>query len=193
MIKSIIFDFFGVICPDLYWTWLKVRVPDLESQRDYFQKLSDRLDLGEISPEEFIKTLSEKTDVVEKDVVPQMFEALVIDEPLISLIKELKKTYKIGLLSNSNSHFIDQILTEHNLGDLFDAKIISEKVGFIKPQPEIFKIALDQLNSKPEEAIFVDDREGHAKAAEKVGIEGLVFKDAKILREELKQQGILVE
>lgn len=191
MVKAIIFDFFGVICPDLYWTWLRKQVPNLENQRDYFQKLSDELDLGEISPDEFIQTLGEKTGVAKKDVLDQLFEVLVINKPLVSLIGDLKKNYKIGLLSNSNSHFINQILTENNLDGLFDSKIISEKVGFIKPQPEIFQIALDSLEVKPEEAIFVDDREVHVQAASKLGIKGLIYTTVEKLKENLKDNNVL--
>src|SRR3972149_67615 len=101
MIKAIIFDFFGVICLDLYWTWLKLHVTELESKRSYFQELSNQLDLGKITREQFAKTLSEKTSVSEENVLGQMNQGILIVPDIVELIKALNKNYKIGLLSNS--------------------------------------------------------------------------------------------
>lgn len=192
MIKAIIFDFFGVICPDLYWGWLRKQIPNLENQRDYFQKLSDQFDLGKLSTTQLIKILSDKTSVEENKVIPFIEQSVQIDTEVAELIKSLKRNYKIGLLSNSNSEFIEGILKEHDLNDLFDSVVISQKVGFIKPQKEIFEIALKELNVASSEVLFVDDRESNTSAGEKLGIKGLVYKDAVGLREELKRQGILL-
>lgn len=193
MAKAIIFDLFGVICPDLYWVWLKKVVPDLETKKDYFQELSNQLDLGEITPEQFIKTLSEKTAVAEKSTVPQMNQALEIDQDLVRLISELGRNYKIGLLSNSNSFFTDKILREYNLTPLFSTITISEKVGFIKPRREIFDITVKNLGTTPEETIFIDDREVHAKAAEKLGFAALVFTNTNQLKEDLVKLGVVFQ
>ena len=43
-------------------------------------------------------------------------------------------------------------------------------VGFIKPQKEIYAIALKKANCLPEECVFLDDIGINLKAAKKVGI-----------------------
>lgn len=192
MIKAIIFDFFGVICPDLYWGWLRKQIPNLENQKDYFQKLSDQFDLGKLSTTELIKTLSDKTSVEENKVIPFIEQSVQIDTAVVELIKSLKRNYKIGLLSNSNTEFIEGILKDHNLNDLFDSIVISQKVGFIKPQREIFQIVLKELNVEANETLFVDDRESNTSAGEKLGIRGILFRGVNTLKEELKHQEILV-
>ena len=185
MTRAIIFDFFGVICPDLYWGWLRKQIPDLENQRRYFQELSDQFDLGKLSTTELIKTLSEKTTVEEDKVIPFIEQAVQIDTEVVDLIKSLKRNYKIGLLSNSNSEFIEGILKDHNLNDLFDSIVISQKVGFIKPQKEIFEIALKELNVEAREVLFVDDRESNTSAGEKLGFTALVFTTTGQLKKDL--------
>ena len=187
MTKAIVFDFFGTICLDLYWTWLKIHVPDLESRRRYFQELSNQLDLGKITREQFARTLSAKTGVAEEDVLVQMDKGILIDPELVELIKALKKNYKIGLLSNSNAHWLREILKNYKLDTLFDAIVISQEVGFIKPHREIFEITLKELELKPEEIVFIDDREKNTKAAEEQGIKTIVFKGV----EELKEKPVL--
>jgi len=190
MTRAIIFDFFGVICLDLYWTWLKLHVSDLESKRDYFQELSNQLDLGKITREQFAKTLSEKTGVAEENVLVQMNQGILIDPGLIELIKVLKKNYKIGLLSNSNAHWLREILRNYNLSELFESVVISQDVGFIKPQKEIFEIILKELDVDPSETRFIDDRESNTLAAEKLGIKGIVYNGVAELKEKLTLQKI---
>lgn len=176
MVKAIIFDFFGVICPDLYWYFLGKHVSDLESKRDFFQDLSNQHDSGTLAKQEFIKAISKNTGVAQETVLAEMNGAAVVDFELIDFIKELKENYKIGVLSNSGVYFIDKIFEENNLKDLFDSVIVSERVGVIKPQPEIFKIILGDLEVDADEAVFVDDRESNTTAAEKLGIKVLSIK-----------------
>ena len=190
MITAIIFDFFGVICPDLYWGWLRKQIPDLENQRDYFQGLSNQFDLGKLSTTQLIKTLSDKTSVEENKVVPFIEQSVQIDTEVVDLIKSLKRNYKIGLLSNSNSEFIEGILRDHDLNDLFDSDVISQKVGFIKPQREIFEIALKELNVESGEVLFIDDRESNITASEKLGIKGIIYRDFNQLIEALEKEDI---
>ena len=46
---------------------------------------------------------------------------------------------------------------EVNLSELFDVIVESYKVGIRKPDPKIYDIAMEQLNLKPHECIFLDD------------------------------------
>ena len=50
---------------------------------------------------------------------------------------------------------------------------------------------LNDLNIRPEETLFIDDFEGNIRRAQESGIDGIVFKDAVQLREELEKMNIL--
>jgi epoxide hydrolase-like predicted phosphatase len=52
----------------------------------------------------------------------------------------------------------------------FDHFISSSEVGLRKPNPEIFKLALNIIGCKPEEVVFLDDIGSNLKAAAKLGI-----------------------
>jgi len=54
---------------------------------------------------------------------------------------------------------------------------ISAEVGAVKPSVMIFQIALEQLQVKAKEAVFVDDVLENIEVCEKVGMQGVHFKD----------------
>jgi HAD superfamily hydrolase (TIGR01509 family) len=64
---------------------------------------------------------------------------------------------KLALISNTppTSQFILDYL---QLRSRFDVIVFSCDVGYLKPDPRIFKIALQQLGVKPEEAVLVGDK-----------------------------------
>jgi len=190
--RAIIFDFFGVICPDLYWYFLSKHVKDLESKRDFFQNLSDQHDRGILPKQEFIKEISENTGVEPATVLEEMNVAAVVDLELVEFIKKLRKKYKVGMLSNSGVYFIDKIFQENGLKNLFDSVVVSERVGFIKPDPRIFEVVSRELGINPEETVFIDDRQSNTDAAEKLGIKGIVYTGVDKLKDDLLKEGIKI-
>jgi putative hydrolase of the HAD superfamily len=84
---------------------------------------------------------------------------IVKNDVLLDYIRELKKSYKIGMLSNVANNWIrDYFLTEDEQA-LFDEMIMSFEVGMTKPDPRIFLLACDRLRVGPHEAVLVDDVE----------------------------------
>jgi putative hydrolase of the HAD superfamily len=63
---------------------------------------------------------------------------------------------KLAVVSNSEGT-IEQMLVEIGLRDLFAAVIDSSVVGFIKPDPRIFALALERLGAASSEAVMVGD------------------------------------
>ncbi len=63
---------------------------------------------------------------------------------------------KLGLVTNGRSEGQRATLGGLNLG-AFDTVIISEEVGFGKPDPRIYALALEQLRLPPEAVVFVGD------------------------------------
>lgn len=46
---------------------------------------------------------------------------------------------------------------------------------------------LKKINSKPEESLFIDDQEKNVFAARSTGMKGIIYKDIKQLKKELKK------
>lgn len=63
---------------------------------------------------------------------------------------------KLLLLSNAQNCFIYNELPVE-IRKMFDVVIISEEVGIKKPAPEVFGLAFEKLDMKPEDTVFVGD------------------------------------
>ena len=187
MITTILFDFFDVIRVDPYKKWLDTN----EYLREgYWYDIAAQYDRGMITRTEFIAGLSKESSIHHNDIDAAFKGANIFDRDVIELIRSVKKTYKTGLLSNSGGPGLRSLLKEENLEEIFHEIIISGEVGFIKPEREIFQIALDRLQAQPVETIFIDDNPHNVEGAEEVGIHGILFTGVKKLTMDLKDLGI---
>jgi HAD superfamily hydrolase (TIGR01549 family) len=192
MIKAIIFDFAGVISTDGYWIWLNENVKDIEGQRAYFQKLSEKVDRAAITNKEFIDLIAKKTGIEKALIWPGVFKKIIINYDLLEYIKKLKSNYKIGLLSNFTFQWLDEIFQKYNLSDYFDAKFISSRFKVIKPQPQAFNKILRLLGVSRDQAVFVDDRQVHVDAASALGIKAFLYTSNEKLMSDFENYGISV-
>jgi epoxide hydrolase-like predicted phosphatase len=100
---------------------------------------------------------------------------------LASLLKE--KGYLVGLLSNAEmaamAFFYEQGYA------MFDAAVFSCAEGTRKPEQRIYEIALERLNVKAHEAIFIDDRADFIAGAQRLGIHTILFDDLEQVRRDL--------
>lgn len=90
-----------------------------------------------------------------RDII--IFESHIIPEENIKIIKEIKKGYKVGLITNFVYEWIKKAFKVEGIDSLFDVVIVSSKIGVRKPTAEIFYIALKSFFIKPNEAVFVSD------------------------------------
>ena len=70
---------------------------------------------------------------------------------------------------------------------MFDEVIASCKEGFIKPQREIYDIALERLGAKASESIFIDDKEKCLAPARQMGFATVRAKSASQFIAELEE------
>ncbi len=81
-----------------------------------------------------------------------------IDDNAMPVLKGLHPKYRLGIVSNfAIPECVTKLLAKHQLSDLFDVVIVSAAVNKRKPNPEIFKCALEKLKLNPAQAVFVGD------------------------------------
>jgi len=80
---------------------------------------------------------------------------------------------------------------EASLFDRFRGIIVSGDEKLLKPEPEIYRLALDRFALEAGDAVFVDDRADNVAGAQAIGMTGLLFTDADTLRRDLGAIGIL--
>ncbi len=184
-IKAIIFDFFGLLYPDTSWIFFENHQEAFGDDGEFLDRLNNEIDLGRINHEQYYERLSEKTGIPVADILAEITDR-ELNEELVSSIRALKKSYKIGLLSNAGPHLLD-ILRKEKLIALFDVLTISYQHGVTKPNRQIFLNAAKELGVKPEECIFIDDRLVNTEAAEKLGMQTIYYQNVGQYKEDLKE------
>jgi HAD superfamily hydrolase (TIGR01549 family) len=88
------------------------------------------------------------------------------------LIKQAKEKYKVALISNfTHAPVIYKSLRQLRLNEFFNAVVVSEEVGWRKPSSYIFEHALNKLQVKAHEAIYIGDSPNEdIKGAKQAGI-----------------------
>jgi putative hydrolase of the HAD superfamily len=88
---------------------------------------------------------------------------------------------KIGLVTNGLQSDVNQILPKVGLRDFFDAVVVVDTLRKMKPDAEVFRYALEKMQAKPPDAIFVGDEiETDYKGAQGCGLAAfLIDRDGK--------------
>ena len=114
------------------------------------------------------------------------FKGDAFDETLADYIRRLKgQQYTTGLLSNTWYTDGAQLLSAYHLTDAFDVWVTSAEVGVMKPDAQIFQIALERTNTRPEETVFVDDFAHNIQAAQALRIQTVHYTDPVAGQQEL--------
>ena len=81
------------------------------------------------------------------------------DERLIAMLVALKKKYRLFIISNGSGVQIGRKLVALGVNaKWFDPIVSCYEKGWVKPEPAPFLTAIESLNLKPEEIVYVGDR-----------------------------------
>lgn len=85
------------------------------------------------------------------------------------------KDVKLAMLSNNHT-FIESVHTNLDIAQYFDVITLSHKVGYAKPQKEIYELCLNQLDIVAQDAIMIgDQKEKDVDMPKSLGMEALLF------------------
>jgi putative hydrolase of the HAD superfamily len=97
-------------------------------------------------------------------------------EANLSLLRELRDSYKLGVLSNADSSLRDRLEREMAIHHLFHDIVCSAEIGMAKPDPAVYMMAAERLGLPPRDCVFVDDLDTNVEAARQVGMVGILFR-----------------
>ena len=196
-IRAVLFDLGGVIVRTEYQAPRQHLAESLGMDYDDIDKIvfgggingsAARATLGQISEDEHwlnvMKILKQPASENER-IRAEFFAGDIIDRTLLDFLRSIRPKYRTGLISNAWSGLRNYILRE-KFDDAFECMVISSEVGAAKPDPKIFQIALEQLQVRANEAVFVDDFIENIEACQKVGMKGIHFRDVESAMKQLK-------
>ena len=144
----------------------------------------ERLMNGEISADDFWMRFSSRCgQKVEEELFAKHFNPR-LDQNVVAILKQLRNRARVVCGTNTFDPHYDY-LAPRGYYDLFDAVYASNKMGVSKPHPDFYRRILTAEGVTPEDAVFIDDAEVNVRAAEKLGIRSILFKDATGLRSEI--------
>jgi epoxide hydrolase-like predicted phosphatase len=196
MIKALIFDLGGVIAfndlDNMLKAYAKEMKIDFEKLKEVEAECHEKLILGKLSVKEFCSSIRSKFSL-ELDSLDLMLAweknygaNVKMNMDLIDKIRELKKNYKIALVSN----IMDTTARYHQRQKLyyfFKPFLLSCRIGLAKPDIKIFARALQELGVKGSEVVYIDDNDKYLKVAKEFKMKTVKFEDNKQLFKELKK------
>ncbi len=100
-------------------------------------------------------------------------------------------TYLLGALNNEARATNEYRFRRFGLREIFDVTLSSCYIGRRKPEPAMYRRAIDILDRPPERILFIDDREENVAGAAAAGIKAIRFKGASALRRQLAGLSVL--
>jgi len=196
-IRAVISDFGGVLTTPLVQSFAAVQdrtgiafeelgnaMAEIE-KRDGAHPLYE-LEKGKIAEVDFLADIA---DVLEPRLGhrPEMhqfseiyFEALHPNEPMIELMRELKTSgLRMGLLTNNVREWEPRWRTMLPVDEIFEFVVDSAFVGYRKPDPEIYGIAVERFGGgiAAADCLFVDDIERNCEAATELGMRAVHYRE----------------
>jgi len=195
--KAIGFDYGGVIMDnsDFNSAICKILEIDIETYEKIYFRNNYLITVKGMNQEDFWRKLLVEFKRIEKE--EEVFNFLrtrskkELNQEMIELIKTLRKNgHKIGMLSN-NSTKVNEKIKKDGIDKFFDVILISEDIGYMKPDPKVFEIFLEKLDVKSEELVFIDDTDINLNTADNVGFTPILFKNIEDLKNDLIKLNVL--
>lgn len=138
--------------------------------------LAEEMSSGRMSWRQFCAEIAADLKIAPHEV-ERRYEKQNINKQVVSLAKSLKAKHKVYLASNAHHDFLQKVLDETGLGEVFNGIFISSVLGVTKPHPLFYQKILEETGLKGEECLFIDDIEANITAAKDAGMQGVVFID----------------
>jgi putative hydrolase of the HAD superfamily len=109
------------------------------------------------------------------------FEALLPNEPMVALMRELRgRGYRMALLTNNVREWEPYWRSMLPVDEIFELVVDSGFVGMRKPEPEIYELTLERLGDgiSAADCLFVDDVEVNIETARALGMTAVHFRDS---------------
>ena len=118
-----------------------------------------------------------------------------IGDPVLGTVEIMKRLKKAGYpvygLSNWSAETFPLVREKFAFFDLLDDIILSGEVGQIKPEPQIYKTALQRIGKPASECLFIDDAPANIEQARRMGFAVVLFQSPEQLETELHKLGLL--
>lgn len=196
--RLLLFDLGNVLVkfvPEQFPTSLGLEPHNARGQyENEMRNLTNQYECGKFSTEEFFASL--------RSFLDNRFEIRALEEAFLSvltdpipgmeeLVQRAAARVASALVSNTNEFHFTSVLRKVPALNYLSKRYLSYQVGAIKPSQEFYLHVIRNEEVAPDEMLFIDDVEQNVESAERAGMAGYQFRDAKELEKELVKLGVL--
>ena len=184
-VKAFLFDCGGVLLRDKdesaysLWESRLGLTPGELRQRLWAGEAWSLAERGQLSEEAFWQRVGSELGLVESEEIASLAQDLWgswrVDCDVLALIDVLRKRFRVAMLSNATDVLEEKLASHYGVADRFDPIINSARLGIAKPDPEVYKMTLQELDLRPKQVVFVDDRADNVAAAAALGMHVIWF------------------
>ena len=167
---------------------------DEEEFADRHELVVSSFERGKIGLDEYLdRTVFYRTRPFSKDDFKNyMFTLSQPSEEVLSMARTLAGSgkYLMGTINNESRELNLYRIEKFGMRSIFSLFVSSCFVGLRKPEPDIYRLALEITQKRPEECCFIDDRALNLEVAKRMGMHTIEMDDAAQLRSELQKLGV---
>lgn len=128
----------------------------------------------------------------EEEFREYIFSLSRADEPVLDFARALTDSgkYLMGTINNESLDLNQYRIEKFGMRRIFRLFVSSCFVGLRKPEPEIYKLALEITQQVPEECCFIDDRALNLEVGKRLGMHVIEMDDLPQLKSDLSKLGV---
>jgi putative hydrolase of the HAD superfamily len=167
---------------------------DIEELNERHHLTFDTYEAGKIDIDRYLDRVVfyTKRSFTRSEFKDFMFQQSQPFPEMIALFRKLKEQYKLRIVTVSNEprELNDYRIQTFDLRSLIDVFVTSCFVHLRKPDADIYRVAIDISQVRPDKTLYIDDRAMFVDEAKNLGLHGLQHVDYQSTIEGLKQYGL---
>jgi len=167
---------------------------DHEEMNERHHLTFDTYEAGKLSLDEYLNRIVfyQERSFSREDFKKFMYDQSKPFPEMIELMRGLKTRHnlQIAAVSNEGRELTTYRVQQFKLGTFIDFFVSSCFVHYRKPDEDIYRVALDISQVKPEQVVYIDDREMFVEVAHGLGITGITHTTYETTKKSLKELGL---
>jgi putative hydrolase of the HAD superfamily len=149
-----------------------------------------KLERGEVDADGFADAFRAEAAAHGVSIDPYAVLGLLVGEPRPVMVEAIRRLRAAGLPLGLLTNNITPMPRDGELGEVlaqFDSVVESSVEGIRKPEPEIYRRALERLGVQPDACAYLDDLGANLKPARALGMHTIKVEDPMVALEELSE------
>ena len=200
-IKALFLDFGGVLLTNGWDRKLREKTAkhfsiDLAEMNDRHRVIFDAYESGKMTLDEYLYLLLfyKDQDFAPEDFKSFMYSGSVEFPDMVQLIKDVKKANKLSTVAvnNEGRELNEYRIAKFKMREYIDVFASSSFIGARKPDKNIYLTGLDLAQVKPDEVVYLDDRDVFIQVAKQLGINTIHHTDIDSTKKQLQAFGLKI-